>query len=354
MPEAFDGYQFLSHLRARWRLPLIVCAAAIGVALAASLLLPKEYTAKVTLVIEQPAGSDPRASTSVSPIYLESLRTYEHFAAGDRLFAQAVDRFQLRKLWPRRSIESLKRAVLRVTLLRNTKILEISATLPDAQKAHALALYLAEESIQLSRRTSRAGDELLIEDARKQAGEAARRLAAAESARGEFRRRRPTLEELKTGVEDLREMRGEVERLLLSADLSKADGKAASGRGEQLRRRLSDLDSQTGDRQKLLAERTAASDALESEYESTWTEHDQMERRLREAQGMAGYRGERLAIVDPGVVPERPSFPDLPLNLLVAAALGLIASWLYLTAEFSLQTHKAESMRKALRVASKS
>ena len=46
--------------------------------------------------------------------------------------------------------------------------------------------------------------------------------------------------------------------------------------------------------------------------------------RLREARGDAGYRGERLRIIDPGIVPERPSSPNLPLNLVAALLLGLV------------------------------
>ena len=34
---------------------------------------------------------------AVSPIYLESLKTYEHYAESDSLFQNALDRFGLRR-----------------------------------------------------------------------------------------------------------------------------------------------------------------------------------------------------------------------------------------------------------------
>src|SRR5712692_4152258 len=120
MPDPFNAYDFLTHLRARWRLPAIVVAAAVVTSLGISLAVPKEYAAQTLLVIEPPAGADPRASTAVSPIYLESLKTYERFASSDQLFAQAVERFELRKTWPKRSLERLKRSVLQVEIPRST------------------------------------------------------------------------------------------------------------------------------------------------------------------------------------------------------------------------------------------
>src|SRR5712692_8279795 len=193
MPDPFDAYQFLTHLRARWRLPVIVVTAAVVTSLAISLALPKEYTAQTLLVIEPPAGTDPRASTAVSPIYLESLKTYEHFASSDQLFAQTVERFQLRERRLVTSLEGLKRSVLDVEIPRNTKILQISVTLSNPQKAHDVAFYIAEETIKLNRKANRAGDEDLLQDAQKSLARAYRRLAEAEAARNRFRKSSPTV-----------------------------------------------------------------------------------------------------------------------------------------------------------------
>lgn len=304
MPDPFDGYEYASHLWRRWRLAATVIAVAVVVSLALSLLLPKKYTARATLIIEPPAGSDPRASTAISPIYLESLKTYEHFASSDQLFAQAVERFHLRGGAFSRSLESLKRSVLEVEIPRNTKILQIGVTLGDPQKAHEVARYLAAETVQLDRRINRAGDEEMIEDANRAVDLAAQRLKYLDAA-----------------------------RLRAREQLQKAE--AARNRVRE-----------SGDSRKAELQR------LESEYDAAWMAHEEMQNRVRGLQVSLGYRGERLTLVDPGVPPERPSFPNLPLNLVVAAALGLIVSLFYLTVEYSLESRKAEDLRRGLRVTS--
>ena len=353
MPDPFDAYQYLTHLRARWRLPAAVVAVAVATSLLISLLLPNKYTARVTLVIEPPAGSDPRASTAVSPVYLESLKTYEHFASSDHLFARVLERFDLRGGWPARSIEGLKRDILRIEIPRSTKILEIAVTLGDPRKAHAAALFLGEETVKLNRKTNRAADEELIEEARKGVATATRRLQEADAARSRSHRQGSTADALKAQLDELRAMREEVDRLALSADLTLAERGGATNRSDRLRREAAGLDRRIAAAQSALAARKAEDDRLDADYESAWTSREQLEKQMRDLQGAIGYRGERLSLLDPGVVPERPSFPNLPLNLLVAAALGLIASLFYLTVEFGLESQKADTLRRTLRVASK-
>jgi uncharacterized protein involved in exopolysaccharide biosynthesis len=287
MPDPFDPYEYLTHLRGRWRLVAVVAGGAVALSLAVSLLATRKYTATVTLVIEPPAGSDPRGSTAVSPIYLESLRSYEHLAASDQLFAQAVERFQLRREWPGWSIERLKKAVLEVSIPRNTRVMQIGVTLPDPNKAHALAVFLAEETIRLNRQTNRAGDEELIAAARQRLEQAVARTKAAEAAR-------------------------------------------AREREKASRDRL---------------------DSLDYEVQAAWVAQEEMERRLRDLESTAGFRGERLTLLDPGVPPEKPSSPNLPLNFVAALGLALAVCWLYLTLDFGLRGRRPESARPALRVA---
>src|SRR6266849_8252806 len=168
MSEADKGLlPALDHVRARWRIVAGACAVAVSLTLGVSLILTKEYTAVSRIVIDPPAGSDPRASMAVSPIYLESLRSYELFAASDDLFLKAVQRFGLRG--DSAPIDKLKKSVLKADIPRNTRILEIRATLPNPKTAHALALYVAEETVKLNQAVSREGDQELTVEAGKQA-----------------------------------------------------------------------------------------------------------------------------------------------------------------------------------------
>ena len=98
MAETTDVFRYISYLRLRCIWIAISCLVATAIALAVSLALPREYTATARIVIDPPAASDMRAAMAISPIYLESLKTYEQFAASDSLFHKAIDQFALRKM----------------------------------------------------------------------------------------------------------------------------------------------------------------------------------------------------------------------------------------------------------------
>src|SRR5690349_14606334 len=96
VPAPSDSTAAIGQLVARWRIVAVACAIAVVASTFVCLLMPRKYTAVCRLLVDPPAGSDPRVSTAVSPIYLESLRTYEAFASSDDLFQQAAKKFGLR------------------------------------------------------------------------------------------------------------------------------------------------------------------------------------------------------------------------------------------------------------------
>src|SRR4051794_23271418 len=197
MAESFDSFRYMSYVRARWRWIAASCGTAVVVAFAVSLLMPRQYTAAARIVIEPPAGTDMRAAVAVSPIYLESLRTYEQFASGDSLFQKAVSHFNLRS----GPIEVQKKRVLKVGLLRNTRILEIWATLPDPQKAQALAQYLALATVDMNRSLAAEGDQDLVLGMLQQQRDFKQRLADSDAAWGELLAREP-IQGLQTETEN--------------------------------------------------------------------------------------------------------------------------------------------------------
>ncbi|HXB70006.1 MAG TPA: hypothetical protein VNY05_17265, partial [Candidatus Acidoferrales bacterium] len=69
--------------------------------------------------------------------------------------------------------------------------------------------------------------------------------------------------------------------------------------------------------------------------------------------GDAGFRGERLRLIDPGIVPERPSSPNIPLNVLAALFLGLVLPVVYLTMQMSYQEQRAGSRRNVFQTVAK-
>jgi uncharacterized protein involved in exopolysaccharide biosynthesis len=282
MPDSFNAWQYLDYLWSRSR--FIAATAGIATILAGigSLLLSKRYTATARILIDAPAGADPRSAMSVSPIYLESLRTYEHFASSDSLFLRAIDRFNLRD---GRAAEALKKSMLKVAIPRNTRILEIRATLPDANKAQAVAQFIAEETVNLNRTTNREGE-----------------LEAA----------------------------AEAERQYTDARLRFEDTEAA-----WVKASASGTKVQEADRLRRVAQERA----------------DAAARRLQEARAVIGYRGERLKIIDAGIVPERPSFPNIPLNVAAAFVLSTTCSIVYFTFAFGLARRTSVPERPQLRIA---
>lgn len=266
----------LDQLRTRWRLIVGACSISVALALGVSLLLTKKYTAVSRIVIDPPAGSDPRSSMAVSPIYLESLRSYELFASSDDLFLQAVQRFGLRD--NSLPIDNLKKSVLKAEMPRNTKILEIQATLPDPKTAHALALYIAEETVKLSQAVSRGGDEELSAVAGKQLQDAQTHLQTIEQAWIEASRQ-AQVEPLRVEIESDRELRTLLQRELAESDVLFPEGDA---RIERYRGRLQELERKITEKEKLLAERSTRMEQLSFERNSAQAAVKTAESRLQE------------------------------------------------------------------------
>ena len=356
MPETFDLQSFLDHLRTRWRVVAIACAVAGTLAAGVSLLMPRRYTATTKIVIEPPAGSDLRAAMAVSPIYLESLRTYEHYAAGDSLFRKAIDRFELRDQAPGRSVETWKARVLKVSIPRNTKILEISATLEDPKQAHALALYLAEETIKLNRSVARGGDLELTEDAIRQSETSKRALDEAEAEWNRLLTAGP-VESLRSQIDTLETRQYRAERELLDSETSVAEYAAREkllastdgtglkelseqlvsmrARADYLRDQVKAVEQDLAGKRVLLARREARLGDLDTRRKSAQTAYEAALTRIREAQAVVGHRGERLKLIDSGIVPETPSSPRIVVNIGAAVLLGLVLSLVYVSFGFA-------------------
>jgi len=357
MEDSFDAAAYAGYLRQRWRFLALVCTIAAFATLAVSLMLPKRYTATASIVIDPPAGNDVRTATAVSPVYLESLKSYEYFAGGDTLFRKALEHFHLRVAGDGAALEGLKRRVLKVSKVRDTRILEISATLEDPKAAQALAQYMAEQTLLLNRDLAQAGDQDLIEAAEKQQSDTSAEFEKRQSAWTELNVREPVIS-LQSEIEDVSGLRARVRRELLQAQVDAAeDEQAANGKAAGTKARVALLDKQAKDldrevqqKSMLLAQLSKARELAMAQLRAAQTAYEAAANRLREVRGSVGYRGERLRIVDPGIVPERPSSPNIPLNIVVALGLALIGSLVYLGITFQhVPVRALESLRGALR-----
>jgi uncharacterized protein involved in exopolysaccharide biosynthesis len=341
--ESFQAYEYLDYLRRRWKFIAAVCAGAGVLALTVSLLLPREFTATATLVIDPPAGNDPRAAVTVSPVYLESLRAFEMFASSDTLFERAIDRFHLRDSNPSKTRESWKRSILKVSKIKDTKILEIAVTLHDPRRAQAVAQFLAEETVNLSRTANLATDQDLADDARRRTAAAQEILEQEQSAWREFSTREP-YESPRAELEALEGSRDALEHDLTDsrANLAELAGQTFDARLSGARARVESLEKQDAEmarliqaKSALLSDREARGDQIQQRMRAAQVAFEAAAGRERDIEASAGMRSERLRVMDPGVAPERPSSPNIALNVALGIAVALIAAVTYLTLTFS-------------------
>jgi capsule polysaccharide export protein KpsE/RkpR len=325
--------------------------------------MTREYTATSRIVIEPPAGDVRAAATAVSPIYLESLKTYESFAGSDSLFRKATAQFELRAFFHGRAIESVKKRVLKVAIVRNTRILEISATLPDPHKAQALAQFVAESAAGLNQSLSIAGNRDLLAGIEDEQRAARAELERADAAWAQALATEP-IAGLQAEMQASAELRAKLEEQITAAQVELAgavqrekdateselpqihsDENDARARMDELRKQIEGIDRQSADREKLLAGRLADRDKLDAERKARQAALAAIETRLTQARGDAAYRGERLRIIDPGIVPERPSSPNLPLNVAVALVFGFTLPVVYLAIEMNFREERVRERR---------
>jgi uncharacterized protein involved in exopolysaccharide biosynthesis len=256
-------------------------------------------------------------------------------------------------------IESLKKRVLKVGIVRNTRILEIAATLPDARKAQALAQYVAEETVGQNRSLITQNGEDLVAAVEKQAGEARASLDRTEEQWSRLLVNEP-VDSVQSAIEQAGELRARLGEQIASARLEIADAgdrerqsspteadllrkeqSNAHARLDELQREIDTLDRQIAEKEKLLAQRQARRGQLDVERKSNQAAVAAVETRLRDTRNDLSYRGERLTIIDPGVVPERPSSPNIPLNVAAAALLGLLFPLVYLALAQNFEQHQS-------------
>jgi uncharacterized protein involved in exopolysaccharide biosynthesis len=334
--ESFTAHEFIWHVKMRARVILAICAAAGVLALIVSLLIPKQYTARASLVIDPPAGSDARMSVTASPVYFESLRAYETLASGDSLFLRAVEKFHLREA----PLETLKRRVLRVTKLRETRILEIAVTLPDPVEAQAMAQFLAEQTVEMNRESTAGSDHEMRAEAERNSDAARLRMDQAETDWRTFSSKQP-VESLRAEVEAFNDARDRVRRdmvdsraELAEAGVRKESEAELSARVENLEKQDRDLVRQIEQNAAMLADRESRADELEARVHEARTAFESAAAHVRELQAAEGTRSERLRVIDPGVVPEKASFPLMGWNVALAIGIAFVVCFTFLALTF--------------------
>ena len=374
MADYFDPIDYLAFLHRNAKFAAIAIGTAVLLTGAISFLLPKQYTATATLVIEPPAGTDPRGATAVSAIYLESLKAYEQFAASDSLFERARQKFHLEEGPGSAATEALRKRVLRVVKLPDTKVLQIKATLPDARQSQALVQFLAEETVALNRSVENQSEHEALTEVRKQVQEAGANLS---QTRGEYNAAVAEGAESVLGdeVRNLSDLKGRLNEQLANAATSLAElsaradaqtkGFAAGDSRENLqqdiagaRARSSALSAQMATVSRDLTQKAAALAAVQARADQSAdqlraanTAFEVMSRRANELAGSNGQRTEQLRIIDSGIVPQQPSFPNVSLFTAMALLFSALLSLAWLSLRYGLEQQRVRSARSEMKVA---
>ncbi|HUJ50372.1 MAG TPA: Wzz/FepE/Etk N-terminal domain-containing protein [Bryobacteraceae bacterium] len=363
MYDSFDAFEYIDYVRTRWRAVAVACAAALLISLSVSLLLPKRYTATASVVIEPPGGADVRSGTAVSAVYLESLKTYESFASSDSLFARAAEQYHLQDATHPGPIEGLKRRVLKVYKPRDTKILEVSVTLADPKVAQKVAQFLADETVAMNRRENQASDNAFVEQAQQQLIEAGQRLENDQKKWADLAANEP-VGSLQSEIDAAIDFEAKLRQQLVDAQADAAEYQQSSGqfaheqlqavqsRAALMEKQIEDLGREVQQKNSILARRGAERDALQAELNVARSVYESDTSRVRELRAAAGSHTEQLRVIDPGIVPQQPSSPNISLNVIAALMVALVASLVYLSASFAyrrrrvgFQTAAARGMR---------
>ena len=371
MADYFDPIEYLAFLRRNWKFAAIAIGTAVGLTAAASFLLPNQYTATATLVIEPPSGMDPRGATAVSAIYLESLKAYEQFAASDSLFERARQKFHLEEGPGSAATEGLRRRVLRVLKLPDTKVLQIRATLRDPKQAQALVQFLAEETVALNRSVENQSEHEALTEVRKQVDEAGTKLT---QAREQFNAASAggTESVLAAEVRDLSDLEGRLNEQMAEASTSLAELSARAGvqtnrfatefdasgnrenlqqdiaaaraRGTALATQIATVNRDLTAKAAALAAARARTDRTSDQLRAADAAFEAMSHRANELAGSSGLRTEQLRIIDAGIVPQQPSFPNLPLFTGAALLISAMLCLAWLSLRYGLEQQRARTV----------
>lgn len=355
--DSVDIAAFSRYLYQRRKLVISASLVALVLTGLGSFLTPRKYTATASILIEPPAGNDPRGAMAVSPVYLESLKTYEHFASSDTLFRQALTHLHLREAYSGVPIENLKSRMLKVTKPKDQKILEISATLPDGTKAQQFAQYIAEQTVSMNRSLESDSTRDLTSDATKLVDAGWNRLKNAREARDAFLARQPVAI-LEAQLANTTDLKSRIDRNLTDAEVEMAailarvnsqhsdksvparesvtqdDLAAIRAEVSALRQQSQNLAETVSTYSGLLEKRKQAREILDKEVLAAQAQYEAAITRKTDVVSSAAFRGERLEIIDPGVVPERASSPNVSLNLTVALLGSIFCCVLYLAVRF--------------------
>jgi uncharacterized protein involved in exopolysaccharide biosynthesis len=126
---------------------------------------------------------------------------------------------------------------------------------------------------------------------------------------------------------------------------------AARARASTLNAQISATGRDLTKKAAALAAARARTEQVSDQLRAADTAFEAMSRRANELAGSNGLRTEQLRIIDPGIVPQQPSFPNLPLFTGAALLLSTMLSLAWLSLRYGLEQQRVRSARSEFKVA---
>jgi uncharacterized protein involved in exopolysaccharide biosynthesis len=328
----------------------LIAAVAAGLFSAAQ---PKIFGSKTQLLVsESKITSDARIPNSV---FFEVLHTYETFLLDDSLIQSTIDNFGLQKAPYHLSVEAFRRdRILRISLQKDTRLLEIAAEFPQARLAADIANFFAKQAIGLNEEMSVRDRQKVVLFFQKEMERATENLQVSSNRLAEFIQT-SRIEETRLLAEHLSERMSEDEARLShlraerSVNVARHKGQNPQNNGEELA-----LSAEIGALQQILRvdarklrqlmqEKVAKEGTLNqltAENKLAGDNYAMLGRRVQEASLMVNARAVDLRQVSPALTPERPIRPRTPLNILLGAVFGFLASTLLSLLIQNFPSHK--------------
>jgi uncharacterized protein involved in exopolysaccharide biosynthesis len=376
-----------------------------------SFLQPRIFGAKTLILVSESRIGNADAKVS-SLMFYELLRTYKTLLFNDSVIEKTIEKFKLKEPPYDLSVERFRRdGLLQVSLQKNTPLLEVNVEFPDARLAADMANFLATQAISLSEEISAADHERAVLVAQTEMKRALQDLETSNKRLAEFNkmsRIETTREWVRNLIERIAEEETNLTALKIKLAVCQSERQALSDRlkiqpfkSEPNDANNSDQSSQSASPQKEEASRlpqhlqdpmletssqvvslTAEIGAIQAVLRENTRKLDQLiqdkavnegvlgqlslenelctenyvalSKKFREASMSVAHRTVDLRQISPALPSVRPIKPRIPLNLLLGAAFGFLASTF---AIFLLQAvlvrkkmkedhHNAEQLRK--------
>ena len=156
---------------------------------------------------------------------------------------------------------------------------------------------------------------------------------------------------------DLADLRFRISEQMISANALLAeqnngtDATSSRARIAALEKERVRVDQEAAAKRSALATLRARSLRVEDRIRAAQIRFETLSQRATDLAATTGTRTDQVRLIDPGVVPQQPSFPRPTLFVTAAFLIALMLSLIYLTLQFGLQRQQTTFRESELRVA---